>query len=238
MDTATATPTEIDTLLSELYQREGIARAALERSRRDIYRALGNRVPSSARLRIPLTDADLAAFRARVEDDQVFGYNHRRLLESFDKATAALAGIAAEEAPLHAEYARRPWSRFFLVQGGHIHSSMHCSTCNRNGKLTAFAWLPELSGQTEAEAVAAQGAVLCTTCYPSAPLSWTDFYEREAERKAAEYCTGSGTTDWKDGQVRTGFMSGNGGYCAHCGGWAGTTSRSSKTMRKHKPAKA
>lgn len=235
MDITTATPTEIDTELADLYRRDGVARAALDRSRRDLYRALGNRVTGS-RASFTLTAEDVAGLRARVESDPMFRYGS--VLESFDKATAALAEIAAEEAPLHAEYARRPWSRFFLVQGGHIHSSMHCSTCNRNGKLTAFIWLPELSGQTEAEAVAAQGAVLCTTCYPSAPLSWTDFYEREAERKAAEYCPGSGTTDWKDGNVRTGYYSGNGGYCAHCGGWAGTTSRSSKTMRKHKPAKA
>ncbi|MGO2933131.1 hypothetical protein [Microbacterium sp.] len=236
MNIATATPTEIDTLLAELYRRQGASDAAIAQSRRAIYRALGNRLASS-RQRITLTDADVAAFRARIEGDQMFRGRHLHALEAFDKATAALADVVAEAAPLHAEYDRRPWSRFFLVPGGHIHSSMHCSTCNRNGKATAFAWLPEVSGQTEAEAVAAHGSVLCTSCYPSAPLSWTDFYEREAERKAAEYCSGSGTTDWEDGKVRTGFMAGNGGYCAHCGGWAGTASRSSRAMRKHKPAK-
>lgn len=87
------------------------------------------------------------------------------------------------------------WSRFFLVTssaGGHIHSSMNCSTCRID---TAFGWLPELSGQTEAEAVAAHGAILCTVCFPSAPVEWTGGIshteqaakdEREAAKKARD----------------------------------------------------
>src|SRR6185369_10664798 len=54
--------------------------------------------------------------------------------------------------------------------GGHIHSSMRCSTCRFD---TEFGWLPTLSGLTEAEAVAAHGAILCTVCYPTAPVEWT-----------------------------------------------------------------
>lgn len=64
------------------------------------------------------------------------------------------------------------WPRFFLVRndGGHIHSSTRCSTCRWS---TQFAWLPALSGDTEADAVAAHGAILCTVCYPSAPVEHT-----------------------------------------------------------------
>lgn len=237
MDITTATPTEIDTLLADLYSRDNAARAVLDRSRREIYRALGNRI-TNIRVRIVLSDEDLEGFRTRIAEDKNFGYRHGHALKSFDQATETIAALALEEAPLHAEYSRRPWSRFFIVPGGHIHSSMHCSTCNRNGKATQFGWLPDLSGQTEEEAVAAHGAKLCTTCYPLAPVAWTNFYEEEAARKAAEYCSGSGTSGWKDGTVRTGYYSGNGGTCSHCGGWAGTTSRYSKTIRKHKPAKA
>lgn len=61
------------------------------------------------------------------------------------------------------------WSRFFLVtsSNGHVHSSMHCSTCRPT---TTYGWLPELSGSTEAEAVADLGSNLCSVCFPTAPV--------------------------------------------------------------------
>lgn len=85
------------------------------------------------------------------------------------------------------------WSRFWLVTNtnGHIHSTTSCSTCYPS---TQFAWLPELSGQTEAEAVAAQGEILCSVCFPSAPVAWTTGVrkvvadaraDRDAKRAAA-----------------------------------------------------
>lgn len=229
------TPVEIDTILADIYSRRGAALAALEGAKRGISRGLGRRITGTQR-RVILTDDDLQTFRARVADDAQFAYRESHYLQAYDKTAASLQQLSVEEKPLHDEYTRRPWSRFFLVSGGHIHSSMSCSTCNRNGKATVFSWLPDLSGLTEEEAVAAHGAILCTACYPLAPLAWTDFYDKEAERKAATYCAGSGTTEWKDGKVRNGFISGNGGYCGHCGGWAGTTSRYSRTIRKHKPS--
>ena len=63
------------------------------------------------------------------------------------------------------------WSRFFLVtsSSGHIHSSMHCSSCRPT---TSFGWMPQLSGQTEAQAVEACGPTLCSICFPEAPLDW------------------------------------------------------------------
>ena len=70
------------------------------------------------------------------------------------------------------------WSRFFAVAGGHIHSGMDCSTCNRvtsqSGQtFTAFAWLPALSGLTTADAIAAHGHTLCSVCFPNAPVAHT-----------------------------------------------------------------
>lgn len=235
MNITTANPVQIDTALADLYSRRGTALIALDGANRGILRAVGHRPTSH---RTTLTDNDLQTFRAQVANDEHFAYRERHNLQAYDKAAEALQQIETEEKPLRNEYARRPWSRFFLVNGGHIHSSMSCSTCNRNGKATSFSWLPDLSGLTEEEAVETHGAILCTTCYPTAPLAWTNFYEQEAERKAATYCPGSGTTDWKDGTLRNGFYSGNGGYCGHCNGWAGTTSRYSTTIRKHKPSAA
>ena len=66
------------------------------------------------------------------------------------------------------------WSRFFLVAGGHLHSSMNCSTCNNGFNPTEFYWYPTLAGLNEAEAVEAVGSVLCTVCFPSAPVEWTE----------------------------------------------------------------
>jgi hypothetical protein len=80
-------------------------------------------------------------------------------------------------APYHAEFTRRGgWTRFYTVRGGHIHSSMNCQTCHRDGKVTDMGWTPQLSGRTEAEAMAELGPqafALCTVCYPHAPLEWT-----------------------------------------------------------------
>ena len=76
------------------------------------------------------------------------------------------------------------WSRFYLVTNtnGHIHSSLSCSTCFHD---TNFAWLTHLSGLGEADAVQAEGEVLCTICYPSAPVAWTNgISRRDKEAKA------------------------------------------------------
>lgn len=116
------------------------------------------------------------------------------------------------------------WTRFFLVQGGHIHSSMSCSTCNREGSLTSFGWLPELSGLTEAEAVAAHGAILCTVCFPSAPVEWTNGRELEAAAKKAAQCSGSG----RYVQTRRRYAA-----CPDCG--ASTSVTSTGKLRAHKP---
>lgn len=85
------------------------------------------------------------------------------------------------------------WSRYFLVtsSSGHVHSSLACSTCYWD---TRYAALPELSGLTDADAVAAYGEILCSVCFPDAPVAWTNGVskitqeardERDAKRVAA-----------------------------------------------------
>lgn len=83
------------------------------------------------------------------------------------------------------------WARFFAVTGGHIHSSTSCSSLRPT---TRIGWLPELAAETEKEAVEAYGSVMCTKCFPSAPVEWTvgklktqaqiDKESRSAERAA------------------------------------------------------
>lgn len=92
------------------------------------------------------------------------------------------------------------WSRFFLVvnNNGHIHSSQYCSTCYDT---THFNWLPALSGLTEADAVEAHGAILCTVCFPSAPVEWTN-----GERKVDDgRCTQEVATVRVEGSWRYGY---------------------------------
>jgi hypothetical protein len=71
------------------------------------------------------------------------------------------------------------WSRYYAVPGGHIHSDMACSTCNRYNDrtgyctYTTFAWITDLSGLTADNAIAAYGPTLCTVCFPNAPVETT-----------------------------------------------------------------
>lgn len=114
------------------------------------------------------------------------------------------------------------WNRFFHVV--HIHKSMHCSSFRWNTKI---GWLPQLSGRTEAEAVAEQGESLCTICYPSAPVALTT---KPADPNA---CAGSGkgySKEYKTGRENAHY--GRSGYCPVCLRWQTVTA--SGVMRKHK----
>ncbi|BDZ52719.1 hypothetical protein GCM10025867_49600 (plasmid) [Frondihabitans sucicola] len=101
-------------------------------------------------------------------------YNQDRLDEltaEVAQLKADLARVIAEIAPFNAEFIRRGgWTRAFLVvssMGGHVHSSMECSTCRQD---TGFHWRPELSDHDELEIIAAAGERACTVCYPEAPV--------------------------------------------------------------------
>lgn len=111
------------------------------------------------------------------------------------------------------------WQRFFLVE--HIHASQHCSSFRPT---TRVGWLPNVSGLTEAEAVAEHGATLCTICFPSAPVELTT--------PAADPDVCTGTRD-REQPSRTGYHRGNWATCT-CG--ARVTLTSTGKLRKHKPA--
>lgn len=94
-----------------------------------------------------------------------------------------------EAAPYEAEYTRRPWKRYFVVAGGHIHRERSCSSCYPT---TVFGWLPELSGCDETEMVAKYGETACTVCFPDAPTmkGWGKVAEDKAAAEAADgVCT-------------------------------------------------
>lgn len=214
MDLATATPVEIDTALAEIYRRYYAERAKADQAARQ-FRDYQETLEKHREANLSWsthTEEGLERLRTRVQE-------HR------DTASV----IMAESHPYQAEYNRRPWSRFFLVRnnGGHIHSSMGCSTCYPT---TEFGWLPEVSGQTEAEAVAAHGAILCTVCFPTAPVEYTD-------RRDDSVCPGSGQYYNADLPHRgPRYASGNWATCEACG--ERQTMMKSGKIRKHKRAEA
>lgn len=136
--TTTSTPAEIDTELARIYGREQLLR---------------HYVASNAEA--------IAKWPGRSTDNLVAANEAHR---------AELDALAAEAAPLQAVYNACRWARFFLVRNGngHVHSSLHCTTCYPT---TEYGWLPELSGRTEADAVAEFGEKMCTVCFPSAPAN-------------------------------------------------------------------
>lgn len=103
-------------------------------------------------------------------DDSYIG---RQAGEALAKYQGALEVYKAAERAVqvqsHEWHDHGMWTRFLAVVGGHIHNDEGCHTVRMT---TLTYWLPELSGDTEADAVEAYGEVLCSHCYPSAPVAW------------------------------------------------------------------
>ncbi|AKF15271.1 hypothetical protein SEA_SHEDLOCKHOLMES_94 [Mycobacterium phage ShedlockHolmes] len=172
----------------------------------------------------------LDAATARAADESIVIYNREVYAAAVEAYPAAVAAkqAASDAIDAHEAARYRGWLRFFLVPGGHIHRSRGCSSLRPT---TRIGWLPNLSGETEADAVAEHGAMLCTKCFPSAPVEWTI-----GKAAPADQCAGSGTWDYPRETARTGYCSGNYGVCSHCG--ERVTISSIGKMRKHKAPKA
>lgn len=224
MNLTTATPVEIDTALAALYEAHWAKGAEI--ARYASYREESEKT---------LAQVDAGTYRYHWMDQ----YDRPKHEGYIAEHTAKIVALQAEAAdlvrqmgPFNAEYRRRGgWSRFYQVQDGHIHSSMDCSTCNKMGKPTKFGWIPERSGQTEEQALESlvtesRKTVLCTVCYPHAPVAWT------VVREDPSTCPGSATFDYPRETARQGYYTGNYGVCTHCGERVTTTTTGK--MRKHK----
>lgn len=101
-------------------------------------------------------------------------WTRSRLQTDYDNALDRQIDLYAEMAPLEAEYLRRPWPRYWHVNNvnGHIHNSLHCSSCFPD---TQYGWRTDLSGLSEEEVVKREAHNVCSVCMPIAP----------AEQKAA-----------------------------------------------------
>ncbi len=92
-------------------------------------------------------------------------------LEAIAKHNDAVEALSAAIQAIRVhEEAYTGWNRYFLVtsSAGHVHRSMHCSTCNPR---TAYAPVVALSGSEDAEAVELLGETLCSVCFPDAPVA-------------------------------------------------------------------
>ena len=172
-------------------------------------------------------DEALAAIPARIASGDIAPYATAGAMRSMESMRTVRAEIRAnrDEADrldgIWADNGR--WSRFFLVQAsnGHIHSDLSSHRCSRTNT-TAHSWLPDLSGLTEADAVAAYGPLLCTVCYPDAPVEWTIGKPKPAR------CSGTvkeGTT-WRRGMKTY-------AECTECGT---QQIRTTTGLRAHKPS--
>lgn len=191
-----------DAKLAEATQQ---LRAALDRedsATTDIHRAAGDRTGyyrgrRYATWRLTLDEAiatarQVAAGQLEALGERVAGNLRnapQRATAALDAREAARTEVATARAAVDAlDQVWRDngrWSRFFMVPGGHIHRSPSCRSLHPS---TQIGWLPELSGESEAEAVAAYGTVLCTHCFPSAPVEWTTKAPKPADPNE---CSGS-----------------------------------------------
>lgn len=81
--------------------------------------------------------------------------------------------------------ARGGWSRFLIVPDGHIHRGHGCSTLYPT---TERRFVPQFSGMSDDQLIAATGCTACTICFPDAPstATWAEAIRRtDAEKVAA-----------------------------------------------------
>lgn len=120
---------------------------------------------------------DIARWVDHQDAEGMMAYAARKYDEVVDKySDAGIVCADAYNALRDHEKHYRGWQRFFLVtsSAGLVHRDMNCPTCNKGRQATTFALLPSLSGQTIGDLVAVLGPVLCSVCWPEAPVEWTD----------------------------------------------------------------
>ena len=93
-------------------------------------------------------------------------------LDKLDDAQAELleAELAQrKQSALWAQHGR--WDRYSVVPGGHIHTDGRA--CHTLRPSTTVLWAYQVSGDTVDDAIEVYGTVLCTHCFPDAPVEQT-----------------------------------------------------------------
>lgn len=221
---------EVDTKLAELHGRLAKVYANADANKLTLARFAGAEPVYETRTRRVVRESVeelVTSVQELLDTERIPRYDQERARQAIQRhhdLLAERAAIREEMKPLDDEFDANPWSRFFLVTssaGGHIHRSTSCSTTRIR---TGFAWLPDLSGLTEKDAVAAHGPLLCTVCYPSAPVEWTVGIAKDESDK----CPGSGERVANPNSRR--YL-----RCPHCGESVSVTSTGK--LRSHKKAK-
>lgn len=224
---ATGTAREVDTRLEELHVQYGRAQHTLRTALDRVHRYVGDRQVSTGRGRRTWGTSDqdaLAQARTTVTGP---GEDHTQLQQLLRAVTVAQVDVQEHAEAINAleeVWSAHPWSRFFLVPDGHIHASRSCSTLRPT---TVLGWLPALSGLSDADAVSAHGPLLCSRCFPDAPVAWTLGAAAEPDPAV---CTGSGQAPVDGSTVRRAYS--RYGTCPACNTQVVVTSN--YVLRKHK----
>lgn len=158
------TEPEVDELFSLTWDRRYELLMAVYAAWNEVHYAVGDRRISTHTWRLGLQE---------VQEKAAGTESGRAALAEVNRAKGSVAELDGTVlAKLEAEFGRRGgWPRAYLVTDGHVHSSMHCSTCNKGEFPTRFFWMIDYSGKSHAEIVEAAGERACTVCYPDAPVN-------------------------------------------------------------------
>jgi hypothetical protein len=154
---ATATPAEIDTEIQRL---------------------------SMGRQRLGLQLITLRRMLGQAENKETgYGSSYRgpsatELRKQIATAEREISDLIEAELPLGREFVRRGgWSRYFLVDDGHLHYDVSGDRCNRDFRTTHY-WLTEFSGwdsdkviNGDGDSHRGAGERVCTKCFPDAPVN-------------------------------------------------------------------
>lgn len=228
MNLATATPVEIDTRAAHLDGKISQLITACAESV-DVLRKRGLRdgwIPRSESSRRHTDDEVIGMALLRAMDGFAAGdADFTPRLAALDAMETELRPLLEEAGEIQTEYDRRPWTRYILVPGGHVHAGVQCA----GGSLrpsTLRTWFPQFSGLTVAEAITRVGETMCTHCFPDAPVAAT------TRATPADRCDGSGRSE-----VRGTYRRGTPGWgtCQGCSTVQSMTPRG--LIRAHKTPK-
>lgn len=102
-------------------------------------------------------------------------WTQREARSALDKLAEARAERDAADEAVKAQSAlwaqHGCWNRYSVVPGGHIHTNWR--DCHTLRDTTTVLWAYQASGDSVDEAIEVYGTVLCTHCYPDAPVEKT-----------------------------------------------------------------
>lgn len=117
--------------------------------------------------------AEVTATAATADPEQP--WTQREAQSALDKLAAARAALNAAQAAQTAQALlwqhHGRWNRYSVVPGGHIHTNGRA--CHTLRPSTTVLWAYQVSGDTVDDAIEVYGTVLCTHCFPEAPVEQT-----------------------------------------------------------------